>query len=312
MIGFVLALSTGWGTFLLYTAVAMGWKGYGVSPRPSGGTASRRAASAWLVQAGLGDVRPAEFVAVEAAFVVGASALTWVLVAAPVPSLFAGLLVGAAPVALYRGRRRKLQEEAREAWPHLIEEIRLLTGSMGRSIPLALLEAGRKSTTAPMQAAFGQAQREWLISTDFARTTEVLKARLADPTADATCETLLVAHEVGGADLDRRLGALLDDRSADLQDRKDARSRQAGVRFARWFVLAVPIGMALCGLSIGNGRAAYQTAGGQVAVLVAVGLTAVCWVWASRIMRLPDPQRVFDTGSTAMARGFDSPRGAST
>ena len=98
-----------------------------------------------------------------------------------------------------------------------------------------------------LRPAFAAAQREWLLSTDFARTVAVLKAGLADPTADAACETLLVAHEVGGADLDRRLRALADDRTLDVQGRKDARSRQAGVRFARRFVLLVPLGMAMVG-----------------------------------------------------------------
>jgi tight adherence protein B len=107
------------------------------------------------------------------------------------------------------------------------------------------------------------------------------------------CETLLIAHEVGGSDVDRRLSALIDDRIADLQGRKDAESQQAGVRFARWFVLVVPFGMALVGLTIGDGRAAFATVGGQIAVAVGLGLMALCWVWAGRLMRLPDEDRVF-------------------
>ena len=121
----------------------------------------------------------------------------------------------------------------------------------------------------------------------------MLKARLADATGDAACETLLVAHQIGGSDVDRRLAALVEDRIQDLQGRKDAESKQAGVRFARRFVLIVPVGMAVCGLSIGNGRAAYQTAVGQAAVAVAVVLLIACWLWAGRIMRLPEEERVF-------------------
>ena len=51
--------------------------------------------------------------------------------------------------------------------------------------------------------------------------------------------------------------------------------------------------MALCGLSIGNGRAAYQTAMGQAAVAAAVLLLIACWLWAGRIMKLPEEERVF-------------------
>lgn len=168
-----------------------------------------------------------------------------------------------------------------------------MTSSLGRSIPQALFEVGRRAPS-DMQPAFAAAHREWLLSTDFPRTLGVLKAGLADPTADAACETLLVAHEVGGTDLDRRLEALIDDRIQDSQGRKDAAAKQAGARFARFFVLIVPAGMALAGMSVGTGRAAYQTPTGQLLVVVAIGLVVVCWIWAGRIMMLPEEERVFD------------------
>jgi tight adherence protein B len=183
-------------------------------------------------------------------------------------------------------------EAAREAWPRLLEELRLLIGSMGRSIPQALFDVGRRAPHEWMPA-FEAAEREWLLTTDFSRTVAILKQLLADATADVVCETLLVAHELGGSDIDGRLADLIDDRVLDLEGRKDANSRQAGVRFARRFVLLVPLGMALAGLAIGTGRSAYETSGGQVAV--AVGLVAVvgCWVWSGRLMRLPEEPRVF-------------------
>ena len=174
----------------------------------------------------------------------------------------------------------------------MIEEIRLLTGSVGRSIPQALFEVGRNGPD-ELRPAFAAAHREWLLSTDFGRTVDVLKAQLADPTADATLETLLIAHELGGADLGRRLEALAEDRRRDTHDRKDARAKQAGARFARRFVLIVPLGMALVGMSVGSGREAYRSGLGQVTVVAALAMVLACWLWAGRIMRLPDEERVF-------------------
>jgi tight adherence protein B len=107
------------------------------------------------------------------------------------------------------------------------------------------------------------------------------------------CETLLVAHEVGGSDLQSKLEDLIEDRVTELQGKKDAESRQAGVRFARRFVLLVPLGMTVAGLSIGTGRHAYATAGGQLAVAIGLLAVAACWIWAGRIMRVPQPPRVF-------------------
>jgi tight adherence protein B len=214
--------------------------------------------------------------------------------------LFGGVLAPAAcglfsawfPLAGFRHRRAERMEKALEAWPRLLEELRLRTGSLGRSVPQALFESARNAPP-EWQQAFATAERLWLLTTDFARTVGQLKAALDQPTADVVLETLLLAHEVGGSDLDARLVELIEDRNADVQSRKDAASRQAGVRFARRFVLLVPLGMALAGLSIGAGRQAYETAGGQLAVLAGVISVMACWIWSGRLMRVPQPPRVF-------------------
>lgn len=292
-----LALVAAYGVFLLWTAVVLGWRGLGPGPLREGtaGGGPVRSLVArrhrWLTQAGLHDVRPVEFVAVIGVLALVGAGLGFALFGGAISALASAGLAGAIPLSSYRARRRRRQAAARTAWPRMIEEMRIFTGSLGRSIPQALFETGRRGP-ADLRPAFAAAEREWLVSTDFARTVAVLKDRLDDPTADAACETLLVAHEVGGTDLDRRLAALAEDRAADLQGRKDATSRQAGVVFARRFVLLVPLGMALAGLSIGNGRAGYQTGLGQVAVVIGVAATALCWWWAERLLRLPDTERV--------------------
>ena len=244
------------------------------------------------MQAGLAGVDVRQFALVTTALAAGGALVGLALFGGPLPALVLGGCLAAVPAASYRVRRVQRRAAAQESWPRIIEEIRILTSSLGRSVPQALFEAGRAAPES-LRPAFEAARREWLLSTDFARTVRVLKAGLADPTADAACETLLVAHEVGGADLDRRLEALIEDRVLDVQGRKDARSRQAGVRFARRFTLLVPLGMALVGMSIGNGREAYATPFGQVMVVVGIAAVIGCWLWAGRLLALPAEQRVF-------------------
>ena len=288
----LVALLAAYGVFLAFTAVAFRWSGLGLGPDLSRPLPGRHRVTEWLVQAGLADVRVGEFIAVVVVLFLAGGALAFAVFGGLVPPLIAGAFAASFPVASYRSRRQQRRSDAREAWPRMIEEMRLLTGSLGRSVPQALFDVGRRGP-AEMRPAFAAAHREWMISTDFARTVAVLKQALADPTADATCETLLVAHDVGGSDLDRRLAALAEDRVQDLQGRKDARSKQAGVRFARRFVLLVPLGMALAGLSIGSGRNAYQTTLGQLGVAVGLVMIAACWAWAGRLLRLPEEDRVF-------------------
>lgn len=278
------------GTFLLYTRFAFGRKSLRGSPISSANR--RKRTSDWLAQADLQDVRWREFALVCVSLFLITYLITLAVFGGIVPALLGALFAASWPVFAYRQRRSRRIASAQQAWPRMIEEIRILTGAVGTSVPQALFQVGRRAPV-ELRGAFDLAHREWLLSTDFARAVSVLKASLADPTADAACETLLTAHEIGGVDLDRRLADLAEDRLTDIQGRKDARSQQAGARFARVFVLIVPIGMALVGLTIGDGRASYQTNGGQLAVAGGLVLMIACWCWAGRMMVLPAEQRVF-------------------
>lgn len=280
------------GVFYLYTALVFGWRGVGLAPSVGRGVRRSDGLHEWLVQAGLGDIRVRDFAAVMALLFIVGTAVIFAVFGAILPAIAVGTFAATFPIASYRVRRSNRRAAAQDAWPRLIEEIRILTASLGRSIPQALFDVGRRAPD-EMRPAFDAAHREWLISTDFARTLAVLKAGLADPTADATCETLLVAHTVGGSDLDRRLEALAEDRIQDTQGRKDARAKQAGARFARRFVLFVPFGMAIAGMSVGDGREAFSSATGQSLTLVAVLLVIGCWAWAGQVLRVPEEERVF-------------------
>lgn len=287
MTGLALAVCAGLGVHLLWTA-AHGQRRL-VRWMPVTGTGP--ALRSWLDRAGLEGVSVAEFAGVAGLLAVVGAVVAFAVFGGLVPAVAVGAFAATFPAASYRRRLAARLERAQDAWPRMIEEIRIRTGSLGRSVPQALFEVGRRAPE-ELRPAFEAAHREWLLSTDFARTLRILKHRLADPTADAACETLLVAHELGGADLDRRLATLAEDRLADTQGRKDARSKQAGARFARAFVLVVPFGMALAGMSVGDGRRAYSEPLGQALVVIAIAMTAACWWWAGRIMRLPVQRRV--------------------
>jgi tight adherence protein B len=207
-------------------------------------------------------------------------------------SLAVGALAGACSVVGQRSVGAARRDQARRLWPSLLEEIRVLTTSGGRSIPRALLEAGAR-TTPPTADAFAGAQQAWRVSADFDRTMAVLKEQLAEPSTDLVAETLLVAHELGGADVGRRLARLAEDRRRDLAARDLAVATLAGARFARRFVIIVPLGMAVAGQAVGTGRAAFASPSGQAVGLLAAGLVAGCWMWAGSLLRLPDEPRVF-------------------
>ena len=120
--GLLVAAVGAYGVFLLYTAFVYRWRGVGVGPRLGPGTVGRHRLQEWLVQAGLGEVRSGEFIAVMAAlFVVGAG-LAFALFGGLAPALAAGLFASTFPLASYRARRATRRAAAREAWPRMIEE----------------------------------------------------------------------------------------------------------------------------------------------------------------------------------------------
>ncbi|MGY9074246.1 MAG: type II secretion system F family protein [Acidimicrobiales bacterium] len=278
------------GVFLLYTRFAFGWRS--LLPGSVANGMKQRNRGEWLRQAGLKDVRWREFLIVSGALMIAAALVTSAIFGGVLPPLVGALFAGFAPFAAYRSKRARRLALAQDAWPRMIEEIRVLVSNTGRSVPQAVFAVGRRAPV-ELATAFDDAHREWLLSTDFARSITVLKADLAHPTSDIACETLLTAHDVGGVDLDRRLRDLAEDRLSDVQARKDARAKQGGARFARGFVLLVPVGMALVGLSIGSGRAAYGSASAQFLVATGLFVMVGCYLWAGRIMSIPQERRVF-------------------
>ncbi len=292
MIALLLAVIAGYGVHLVYSSIAFGWDGVQPGPKVPETNASKK--SHFIEDLGLGDFDPKALVAAIAVLALAGFTFGLLLFGGgPLPALLMGMFASTVPIGVARIRHERTINQAHQEWPALIEEIRLLTGSLGRSIPQATFEVGLRSAGG-LQPAFEEAHREWTISTDFARSMQVLKSRLAHNTADVVAETLLTAHELGGGEVGNRLQSLAQDRLTDQQHRRDAVARQSGVRFARWFTLIVPIGMAFVGISIGDGREAYADSTGQALVAVALLLTLGCWLWAGYVMKLPDEDRVFE------------------
>ncbi|MFM7069888.1 MAG: type II secretion system F family protein [Actinomycetes bacterium] len=220
----------------------------------------------------------------------GAALLATALFGAGPVAVALTLLFAATPPWLRRRASERRRNIGQAAWPSMIEELRILTGTLGRSIPQALLEVGRRAPE-ELRPAFDAAQREWSLTGDFESTTAILTRTLAEPTADAACETLLVAHLVGG-NLDQRLADLAADRRRDVLERRAAQSAMAGARLARWFVIVVPLAMLFAGATVGNGVAAYRTPSGAFLLCVAAAMVGACWWWAGALMRVPSERRV--------------------
>ena len=143
----VLSLVAGLGVFYLYSAYAFGWRQLALAPHgPRDSRRHARQLDDWLAQAGLEDINVGQFVAVSAGLFAMGGAVAFSMFGGVVPALLAAAAAASIPAAAYRVRRRKRRDRAHEAWPRMIEEMRVLTGAAGRSIPQAWTAAHRRKS----------------------------------------------------------------------------------------------------------------------------------------------------------------------
>ena len=291
----VVAVAGAYGVFFLYTALVLGWQGVGVGPR----TAERRVragdgpSSGWSRPASRA-CGPSEFLAVMGLLIVVGTGLTFAVFGALLPALAVGAFAATYPAASYRGRRRQRRPAGgRGLAPHdrgdrpahrvarALDPPGPVRGRAGRSRGDAARLRGRppaRGWSAPTSPA------AWPCS----------RPGLADATADAACETLLVAHEVGRQRRPAPAGG--PGRGPGGRRPRAARTprpsrRGSGSPAAS--SCSSPSGWPCAGSSIGNARAAYGTPFGQLATVFAIGMVVACWLWSGRLLRLPEEERVF-------------------
>ena len=218
-----------------------------------------------------------------------AAAVAWLVLPLPALAVIAGIVGGAAPVAVLRGRAARLVRARRALWPDVCD---LLIASVRAGMPLPDAVASLASSApVPLRPPFAAFARDLAASGDFDTSVTRLRALLADAVADRIVETLRMARQVGGTQLVPVLRALGASVRADAASRAEVEARQSWVRGAA--VLAVVAPWVVLGLlaSRPEGARAYASPEG-VALIVAGALVTVVASWLmARIARLPVPRR---------------------
>src|SRR5207302_1472796 len=86
----VVALAAAYGVFLVYTGVALGWRGVGPGPKLARRTRGRPSLGHWLADLGI-DTPPAPFLGVILTLFAFGAAAAYLLFAGPLPAVAAGL-----------------------------------------------------------------------------------------------------------------------------------------------------------------------------------------------------------------------------
>jgi len=244
---------------------------------------------AWLDECGLVGTPTGVLAVVLAVLALLVAGLTSLLVPIPVLAPIAAIVGLAIPIATLDAARTRRRVLAEARWPDILDAMRM---SIRAGAPLH----------ESLAAASGQIPREWSASwnhtvTDLARGASVetallgLRADRADPIADRVCESIIIAHEMGGTELPRILEELGRSVRDDLRVRREATARQSWVRHAARLGSCAPWVVVVMLGSRAENRDAFASAAGAALLIACAGATVVAYIVMTAMGRLPDPPR---------------------
>jgi tight adherence protein B len=283
--GALIGLLAGLGLLLIgWTFAEPGW-------RPSPRTVRRTGRIAdLLTRAGVEGVSPAQVVAMcAAAFGLAATVLTAASGVAAIGVIF-GLMVGALPISVLRGRAARRVREHAALWPDAVDNLSSAVRA-GLSLPEALMQLGERGPEG-LRAPFRQFGRDHQATGRFHDSLDLLKMRLADPVGDRVIEALRIAREVGGGDLGRMLRSLSGFLRDDLRTRGELESRQSWTVSGARLAVGAPWAVLLLMCLQQDVVQRFATTAGLVVLASGALLCVVAYRLMLWIGRLPAEKRI--------------------
>ncbi|GAA2462747.1 hypothetical protein GCM10009857_30200 [Agromyces soli] len=244
-----------------------------------------------LVLAGLGRV--------PLVVALAASACTALLCGAVVLGVFGvpALAVAAAGLGLLllpmtvRRRANVKRAEYRTVWPDVADHL-LASVRAGRPLPESLAELARRGPSS-LRGAFDSFAAGYARTGDFAGELEVLKHRLADPTADRLLEAVRMAREVGGTELPQVLRTLSSALREEGAVRAEVHARQSWLRNAARLGAAAPWLLLAVLATRPEAIRAYDSPAGALVIACGVVVTVLAYRLMLAIGRLRPERRWF-------------------
>jgi tight adherence protein B len=244
----------------------------------------------WMAQAGAGGASAGQLFALCLALglLFGLTLLS-MTGSAPLGLTFA-VLAGYLPILALRARQRRRVRELREVWPEAIDH--LVSGvRAGLSLPEAMAALAERGPQA-LREPFARFAAVYQATGRFGQGLDLLKAELADHTADRVVEALRVAREVGGSELGRILRTLSGFLRDEHRVRKELEARQTWVLVAARMSFATPWFVLLLLITKPETLAAYRGTAGTVVLAVGAAMATLGYRLMLWIGRLPSEERV--------------------
>jgi len=205
------------------------------------------------------------------------------LVTSPELALVDGALVFALVLSSDRLGRDKLAEILTETWPEVLAETRERVVNIGESLPSALFGAA-SGFPADIALRFQKAHEDFTLQGDLGHAFAQSFSSLSDPATTEILATVVLVARDGATEAAHTLEVMAKDATRRRSLAREVKSRLAGARLARLFILAVPLALMLAGVAVSGGIAGYLTPTGYALCTLAVCTTAGCWAWSARYL----------------------------
>jgi tight adherence protein B len=197
-------------------------------------------------------------------------------------------LLAATVLVLRAGQISKSrQKELAASWPGYLERTRAKMLTTSRSLPYVIFE-GQVAGASFLEELLQHGRREFENSGDLRKSLEAIWQMGDDEeVTNYVCTALLDTLGSTSSQIESQLSLI----SATVRSRNELKeetsSRLAGVRTARAFILIIPLGMALVGISFAGSVEPFLSLVSLVQIMAALLVLALCWYWSSKLMAFP-------------------------
>lgn len=229
--------------------------------------------------------------------IVSGAAVLW-LAGTTIPIALAfGACLGAGLLARWFRIVKNRNADLNEFWPNYLDQTRSKMRSSSRALPYVLFDESLIGTTFQMEL-LQAGRREFENSGDLRkalhRIWESADHNMTSFVCSALCDLLgSTSHQI-----EEQMKVIVATLRSHNALEREAKSKLAGVRAARAFIVIIPTGMALAGLSFAGSVAPFTTATSLAEMAAALAILAGCWYWSSRLMIFPSwPARKFPSST---------------
>ena len=187
----------------------------------------------------------------------------------------------------WRQIQRRRAMELAESWPTYLEQTRAKMLASSRSLPYVIFE--QTSVASPFLSELIQrGRREFENSGNLEKALKtVWRAGDNEEVTNYICSALCSTLGSTSSQIQNQLSAISGTVRSRNELKQETNSRLSGVRTARIFILVIPAGMALAGLSFAGSVRPFLTVASIGQIVAALLLLATCWYWSTKLMHFP-------------------------